>query len=116
MAGVLAEGDAEAVFEAVPVAADDGWTLFASTSTESYRAVAGRIALEGDGEACWGLPVERMAAWASVDRTEIESMRSVRNIIREYLSQSRRTRPLNLAVFGPPGAGKSFAIKQMARQ
>jgi hypothetical protein len=43
-------------------------------------------------------------------------MRSVRGIMREYLSQERPGRPLSLAVFGPPGAGKSFAIKQMVRQ
>src|SRR5262249_32194103 len=91
------------------------WTIFAKTFETGYRAVAARIAVEGDTEAVKGLPVERMGAWASVDRTEIESMRSVRNIIAEYLSQPHPTRPLSLAVFGPPGAGKSFAIKQMAR-
>ena len=55
-----------------------------------------------------------MGHWSSVDRIEIESMRSVRNIISEYLASPGRPRPLNLAVFGPPGSGKSFAIKQMA--
>jgi hypothetical protein len=34
----------------------------------------------------------------------------------EYLARPRRTRPLSLAVFGPPGSGKSFAIKQMASE
>jgi hypothetical protein len=38
----------------------------------------------------------------------------VRNIISEYLEKPGRPRPLSLAVFGPPGSGKSFAIKQMA--
>lgn len=107
--------DADA-FQAVAVPPDDQWTIFSTTFAEGYRAVAARIAIEGDTDAVSGLPVERMGAWASVDRTEIESMRSVRNIIAEYLSQSHRSRPLSLAVFGPPGAGKSFAIKQMARQ
>ena len=58
--------------------------------------------------------METMGHWSSVDRIEIESMRSVRNIISEYLASPGRPRPLNLAVFGPPGSGKSFAIKQMA--
>jgi hypothetical protein len=78
--------------------------------------MAARIVVEGDIDACRDLPVERMGAWSSIDRTEIESMRSVRNIIREYLQQTQRARPLSLAVFGPPGSGKSFAIKQMARE
>ena len=57
-----------------------------------------------------------MGAWSSVDRIEIESMRSLRNIISEYLATPRKGRPLNVAVFGPPGSGKSFAIKQMAKE
>jgi len=106
----------DTVFRTVAVPDADAWTVFDAAFARDYRSVATRIALEGDAEAVNSLPVERMGAWASVDRTEIESMRSVRNIIREYLAQSRRPRPLSLAVFGPPGAGKSFAIKQMARE
>ena len=112
----LRAADGDAVFRAVAVPDEDAWTVFDAAFARDYRSVATRIALEGDAEAVKGLPVERMGTWASVDRTEIESMRSVRNIIGEYLSQVRRTRPLSLAVFGPPGAGKSFAIKQMARE
>jgi len=103
-------------FQTAAIPPEEEWDIFTTAFTEGYRVIAARIALDGDVAACRGLPVERMGAWASVDRTEIESMRSVRNIIGEYLSQTRRVRPLSLAVFGPPGAGKSFAIKQMARE
>jgi hypothetical protein len=113
---VLRAAHGGALFQTVAVPDEDEWTVFDAAFARDYRSVATRIALEGDAEAIKGLPVERMGAWASVDRTEIESMRSVRNIIGEYLSQTQRTRPLSLAVFGPPGAGKSFAIKQMARE
>jgi hypothetical protein len=112
---VLTSDERTETFQCVPVPAEAEWSIFARSFREGYRAVAARIAIEGDVEAIRGLPVERMGAWASVDRTEIESMRSVRNIIAEYLSQPHPTRPLSLAVFGPPGAGKSFAIKQMAK-
>jgi hypothetical protein len=60
-------------------------------------------------------PLERIGNWSSVDRAEIESIRSLRNIMQEYVSQPRPSRPLSLAVFGPPGSGKSFAIKEVAR-
>jgi hypothetical protein len=103
-------------FESVAVAGDPKWQILRTAISEDYRALAARIVAEGDAEACHGLPVERMGQWSSLDRTEIESMRSVRGIMREYLSQERPGRPLSLAVFGPPGAGKSFAIKQMVRQ
>lgn len=103
-------------FQCVDVPRDDQWSIFASAFPEGYRAAARQLAIQGDAEGYRGLPVERMGAWSSVDRTEIESMRSVRNIIREYIVQPRRGRPLSIAVFGPPGSGKSFAIKEMARE
>ncbi|HUG14472.1 MAG TPA: AAA family ATPase [Thermomicrobiales bacterium] len=103
-------------FRPIPVPDDAGWRIYANASTEDYRELAGRIVVEGDLDACRDMPVERVGGWASLDRTEIESMRSVRNIINEYLAQGRRGRPLSLAVFGPPGSGKSFAIKHMARE
>lgn len=103
-------------FKSVTIPDDDNWHIFGEVMSENYRAIASRIVIEGDAHACRDLPIERIGAWSSIDRTEIESLRSVRNIIREYMLQTRRSRPLSIAVFGPPGAGKSFAIKQMARE
>jgi hypothetical protein len=65
-----------------------------------------------------GVPLETFGAWSSVDRAEIENVRSIQAIIGEYVhayhSERRLSRPLSIAVFGPPGAGKSFAVKQLA--
>jgi hypothetical protein len=116
IATILSDEVDDGVFQCVPVPSEERWEILTQALPEGYRSAAQQIVLEGASEACHGLPVERMGAWASVDRTEIESMRSVRNIIREYLAQRRPARPLSIAVFGPPGAGKSFAIKQMAQQ
>jgi hypothetical protein len=113
---LLSKRGADTCFQQVRVPDEADWRIFATVTAGDYRARAERIVLEGDAAACRDLPVERIGAWASIDRTEIESMRSVRNIMREYLAHSRRARPLSLAVFGPPGSGKSFAIKQMARE
>lgn len=114
VAKVLSGDVADGVFQCVHVPSGERWTIVAHAFPKGYRSAAERIVLEGASRACRGVPVERMGAWASVDRTEIESMRSVRNIIREYVQQAHRRRPLSIAVFGQPGAGKSFAIKQMA--
>jgi hypothetical protein len=100
-------------FRVVEIPEQDDWRVIATSG--GHRDIASRIVVEGDIAACRDIPVERIGAWSSIDRTEVESMRSVRNIMHEYLAQPARTRPLSLAVFGPPGSGKSFAIKQIAR-
>ena len=115
-AASLAERDVDHPFSIAHTREGDQWRLLPMASDREYQELAARIVVEGEDEACEGLPLERMGSWASVDRTEIESIRSLRSIVRQYLSQSKRVRPLNLAVFGPPGSGKSFAVKQMARE
>jgi hypothetical protein len=48
------------------------------------------------------------------DRFEIEAYRSICTIMREYLENTAPKRPLSIAVFGPPGSGKSFGVQQVA--
>jgi hypothetical protein len=73
----------------------------------------------GAGKLAAGTPVEAVGVWVSVDRGEIESVRSVRGIVREYVEKyragARIERPLSIGVFGPPGAGKSFAVGEIAK-
>jgi hypothetical protein len=48
-------------------------------------------------------------------RNEIEHFQSIRRIIEKYLFDEVWTSPLSIAVFGPPGSGKSFTIKQLLK-
>lgn len=77
------------------------------------------VALTGPESLSAAIPVETVGKWTSVDRSEIESMRAVRNMMAGYVADYERgtplERPLSIAVFGPPGAGKSFAVKQIAK-
>lgn len=57
-------------------------------------------------------PYGRFGDFVTVDRAEIESFRNLASVIEEYMKLPT-TKPLNIAVFGPPGSGKSFGVKQL---
>ncbi len=61
------------------------------------------------------VPVGKFGALATVDRTEIEAYRAIHNLMSEYVELDAPERPLSIAVFGPPGSGKSFGVTQVAR-
>jgi hypothetical protein len=70
---------------------------------------------QGIGPTIAQAPVARFGDLETLDRTEIETYRSIRNLIGEYLAQPNPERPLSIAVFGPPGSGKSFGVAQVAK-
>jgi pantothenate kinase-related protein Tda10 len=51
----------------------------------------------------------------TVDRSEIESYQSIRNLMKEYIAKENPKTPLCMAVFGPPGSGKSFGVNQLPK-
>src|ERR1019366_2436954 len=76
-------------------------------------AAAGRrVVTEGPAAALAHVPVARFGALLTADRREIESFRAIGNLLREYLSAPQE-KPISIAVFGPPGAGKSFGVAQV---
>ena len=54
-------------------------------------------------------------ALRTYDRHEMESYRALYSLMYDYTRQATPLRPLNVAVFGPPGAGKSFGVKMVAK-
>ncbi len=81
---------------------------------EPLFGVAKRIAL-------WGLkehisaPIAKFGKLVTVDRDEIEALNNLKQLIRDYhLKSANNPKPLSIAVFGPPGAGKSFGIEQIS--
>ena len=53
-------------------------------------------------------------ALRTYDRREIENYRALYSLMHDYIRQPTALRPLSVAVFGPPGAGKSFGVKKVA--
>lgn len=76
--------------------------------------LARRVALFGT-RALGNIPFARFNKLFTVDRDEIESLRGIQRLIKDYDEKKKFSRPLSIAVFGPPGSGKSFGIKQIAK-
>jgi hypothetical protein len=74
---------------------------------------ARRLALLGPAS-LESVPYGRFGKLPTIDRSEIEGLRQVRKQMLEYQRVEAQRRPLSLAVFGAPGSGKSFGLKQIA--
>lgn len=106
----------------VPVAAawwkssPPSWRILNELSSMHVRKLAlDMLQDSGTTVEAAGIPVARFENLCALDRFEIEGYRSLRSLIREYMHVSDPPRPLCVAVFGQPGCGKSFGIKQIAK-
>ena len=103
-------------FAVAPIdpSAPDSWSILEGRYPEGLEPVAEAVACEGVEVALKGVPIGSFGKFVTVDRGEIEGFRSIRTLMREYDSEPA-PRPLNIAVFGPPGAGKSFGVKAVVK-
>ncbi|GHU66154.1 hypothetical protein FACS1894184_03450 [Clostridia bacterium] len=60
------------------------------------------------------LPRFEIGEFITFDRNEIESYNNIYNIFLKY-SHSIEQKPLSIAIYGTPGSGRSFGIKQIAQ-
>jgi hypothetical protein len=91
------------------------WTILQDRFKTGLDQVATQVVLEGPEIALKDVPWGQFGALLTVDRQEIESYRSIRNLVAEYAGQKSVSRPLSIAVFGTPGSGKSFGVTEMAK-
>ncbi|MFD0350930.1 hypothetical protein ACFQ0M_42645 [Kitasatospora aburaviensis] len=62
------------------------------------------------------IPIGRFGKLVTIDRTEIEGLHSIQNLITNYRTSVKLTAPpLGIAAFGAPGSGKSYAVKQIIK-
>ncbi|RVD82802.1 uncharacterized protein DFL_007213 [Arthrobotrys flagrans] len=61
-----------------------------------------------------GIPTAQFGRLVLVDRHEIESFRIISNVLRDYIDLPQ-TKPISIALFGPRGAGRSYAAMEMGR-
>lgn len=62
------------------------------------------------------LPIFHVGHLRTTDPAEIDPVITLHNVMDSYVSKESILRPLCIGVFGPPGAGKSFAVKQVASE
>lgn len=94
------------------IAAGESWSILRDTLGDPGNT-SRRVLSEGPTAALTRVPVARFGKLQTADRREIESFRAIANLLREYLS-APRTKPISIGVFGPPGAGKSFGVTEVA--
>jgi len=49
----------------------------------------------------------------TVDRKEIEGLRNIKQQLLAYNKDKKEKKPISIAVFGSPGSGKSFVVRQL---
>lgn len=60
------------------------------------------------------LPIFQLGHLRTTDPAEIDPVITLHTVMDSYVSKESVLRPLCIGVFGPPGSGKSFAVKQVA--
>ena len=81
---------------------------------EPLYGVARRVALLGLRE-LRNAPFASFGGFVTADRDEIEALHNIKRLVEDYQENGKdEKKPLSIAVFGPPGAGKSFAIEEIA--
>lgn len=78
---------------------------------EDLRVSHGVAAMESPGISGI-LPILKIGKLETLDRRESENFRNFSSVIREYFER-RPDKPLNLGVFGPAGAGKTFSVTEI---
>lgn len=95
------------------------WSILTERLDQSGRPGPSRpwpweaIAERGLARSGLEVPLTSYGKLTVMGRPEVESYGTVWELIDRYLNRRTAT-PLSLGAFGPPGCGKSFAVKQLA--
>lgn len=90
------------------------WYILKDKSSTNLAEIAYDIVKNGEKDALKFIPIAKFGNLKTVDRTEIEGYRSIKNLFNEYISTTNTVRPLSIAIFGTPGSGKSFGVTEIA--
>lgn len=89
------------------------WCILQEKDDATLEEIAYKIVIKGEDTALEDVPRGNFGKLKTVDRREIESFHSIKNLMQEYIESESFTRPLSIAVFGSPGSGKSFGVTEI---
>jgi len=93
---------------------------YCKTQPGRYLSVAEQIVYEGTDLISRHVPTCRYGKLVSVDKEEIENYHTIKSLLDDYIyqydhqSSDSLLQPLSFAVFGAPGCGKSFGVREIA--
>jgi RyR domain/ATPase family associated with various cellular activities (AAA) len=93
------------------------WSMLEGEQSKAHRPLYGpaRQVVRKGTKALKGIPNCWFGKLFTADRNELESLNGIRKLVQDYVDHGNASKPLSLGVFGPPGAGKSFGIKQIVK-
>jgi hypothetical protein len=90
------------------------WRILEQKTRNTRQSVAAAM-VRGTLKNPHEVPVGVFGGFEMIFRTEIENYGALRELLAEFLDNKKSMLPLSVAVFGPPGSGKSFGVKQVMK-
>ncbi|KAK6533054.1 hypothetical protein TWF281_007214 [Arthrobotrys megalospora] len=94
--------------------ADHYWSILDRTVGDPAQVARDVVKIGISSSGSSGIPVAQFGRLVLVDRHEIESFRIISNFLRDYIDVPQ-TKPISIALFGPRGAGRSYAAMEMGK-
>jgi len=91
------------------------WTIVESLKLNGIVEMAEKLVKYDEKYVTLPIPCAKFGKLTTYDPSEIENYRTVKRLVREYLDAGVSNRPLSIGVFGKPGSGKSFGVKEVVR-
>lgn len=107
--------DSDSRFSVIALSTEAEGTSILSRTLQvrnGYGPIACSIVKKGFGE-LKKLPHGKFGNYITLDRDEIEGLRAIQQLLDEFMETTSVTKPISIAVFGPPGSGKSFMVKEL---
>lgn len=89
------------------------WSIVESLKLKGIVEMAEKLVKYDEKDVTIPIPCAKFGKLTTYDPSEIENYRTVKRLVREYLDAGVSNRPLSIGVFGKPGSGKSFGVKEV---